>query len=84
MFNNFIINYIRKMNFESAKIFALNFGITFSDEEIRIILPYLQQNAPYLLTLRNMYKKIHIDLDDKVSVNAVDRLCLLFKKLGYR
>lgn len=81
--NNFIISYIRKLNYESARMFALNFGISFSDDEIRIILPYLQANAPYLLTLNNLNKKIHIDLDPLINVNSVNKLCLLFHKLGY-
>ena len=81
--NNFIINYINKLNFDSAKIFALKFGIIFSDYEIKIILPYLKQNSIYLLSLDNIYKKIHTDLDNKIGVNSVNKLCLLFNKLGY-
>ena len=81
--NNFIVSYINKLNEDSAKIFALKFGIIFSDNEIKIILPYLKNNSTYLLSLNDIYKKIHIDLDTKIGVNSVNKLCLLFNKLGY-
>lgn len=83
MIKNVIISYIRKLDFETAKLFALRFGIVFYDYEINIFLPYLQQNAPYLLSLNDVTKKIHIDLDNKINVNSVNKLCLLINKLGY-
>lgn len=83
MIKNFIISYIRKLDFEGAKMFALKFGIIFYDYEVSLFLPYLQQNAPYLLSLDNINKKIHADLDNKINVNSVNKLCLLINKLGY-
>lgn len=83
MLKNFIINYIRKLNYQSAKDFALKFGIVFYDYEIQMFLPYLQQNAPYLLSLNNINKKIHDDFDNKINMNSVNKLCLLINKLGY-
>lgn len=83
MLNNFIISYIRKLNFESAKMFALKFGIIFYDYEIQIFLPYLQKNVAYLLSLDNINKKIHTDFDNKISMNSINKLCLLINKLGY-
>lgn len=64
-------------------MFALKFGIIFYDYEVSLFLPYLQQNAPYLLSLDNINKKIHADLDNKINVNSVNKLCLLINKLGY-
>ena len=67
----------------SAKNFALKFNIYFTDYEINFFLPYLKNNANEILSNRNINKKIHTDLDKKINVNSINKLCLLINKLGY-
>lgn len=81
--NDFIIAYLKKMDYISAKKFALKFNIYFTDYEINFFLPYLKNNANEILSNRNINKKIHTDLDNKINVNSINKLCLLINKLGY-
>ena len=71
------------MDYISAKNFALKFNIYFTDYEINFFLPYLKNNANEILSNRNINKKIHTDLDNKINVNSINKLCLLINKLGY-
>lgn len=80
----FIVRYLRSLNPNSAKAMSARFGIFFTDEEIALFLPYLQERASMLLSLREPSKKIHADLDDKICVDSVDKFCFLLSKLGYR
>ena len=81
--NDFIIAYLKKMDYISAKNFSLKFNIYFTDYEINFFLPYLKNNANEILSNRNINKKIHTDLDKKINVNSINKLCLLINKLGY-
>lgn len=81
---NFIVRYLRSLNASSAKAMSAKFGIFFTDKEISLFLPYLQENASMLLSLSEPSKKIHADLDDKICTDSVDKFCLLLSKLGYR
>ena len=81
--NDFIIAYLKMMDYISAKNFALKFNIYFTDYEINFFLPYLKNNANEILSNRNINKKIHTDLDKKINVNSINKLCLLINKLGY-
>lgn len=81
--NDFIIAYLKKMDYISAKNFALKFNVYFTDYEINFFLPYLKNNANEILSNRNINKKIHTDLDNKINVNSINKLCLLINKLGY-
>ena len=81
--NDFIIAYLKKMDHKSARNFALKFNIYFTDYEINFFLPYLKNNANEILSNKNINKKIHTDLDYKINVNSINKLCLLISKLGY-
>lgn len=79
----FVINFIYSLNPISARRYALKMGIDFSDEEISMLLPYIKNNIALLTTSMIPTQKIHADLDSRINMNSIDKLCLLVKKLGY-
>lgn len=79
-----IVNYIRAMDEENAKLFASRFGIYFDDSEIAALLPYLKRSAEALLDSPDPFQKAEADLRGSVSAGSIRKLALLMQKMGIR
>ena len=83
MLNKFIIiNYINNLTHVNAKNITSRIGVFFDDREIDIVLPYLKKNIKSILDNNYPKRKIHTDLKNKVDMDTIYKLFVIFDKLN--
>lgn len=79
----FLLPIIQGLTPSIAKKLSYQYNIPLNDYEINIFLPYLKENASYLINLKNPTKKIYEDFYHKISIDSINKFILIVKRLGF-
>ena len=77
-----LLNIIQSLTPSMAKNLSYKYNIPLNDYEISIFLPYIKQNASYLIKLNDPSKKIYEDFYNKISIDSINKMILILRRLG--